>query len=508
MRFHFLALCLNILVYCITPQANLSAQANPAWLDDQTVAVARLSFDSPAKGEALLDLLAQTVKPATNEINIWKSQLAAISQAIQAGGGKEVIIVYSMADSFADQPLLVFPGMKSLNMETLANTFLGNGVLRSARTSRKLTVATIGGDSLVGTSSALTRINSRKSATVNARLNRSTADNLLTLTATLNSDQRRAASEIAGALPTVLGNGTFGDLLTEVEIVQVDVTKNNSVAITLLGKSAAIEARLRTIKANLAQDEKLANSARATLGKYLVDQLVSQTPLRQDDSITYTLPLAEAMQSDLGVALGKAILESDRLTATYKLRVLGIALHNFYSAHNKFPSVTLGANGKPRTLSWRVDLLPFLDQGALWKEFHHDEPWDSAHNKQLIARMPDVFRCPHSKHALSSGLSTFVLPVHEKAMWSKTWETEFKGIEDGTSNTIMIVDARDELAQVWTKPDPFEIDMSAPEKQLGGHFEGAILFGRGDSSADTLPSDKFQWLPALLTRAGGEVTGF
>lgn len=506
MRFHNLAICLTLLIYCTTPQANLSAQANPAWLDDQTVAVARLSFDSPAKGEALLDLLAQTVKPATNEVNIWKSQLASISQAIQAGGGKEVIIVYSMADSFADQPLLVFPGMKSLDTETFANTFLGNGVLRSSRTSRKLTVTTMGGDSLVGTSSALTRIDKRKSATVNNRLNRSTADNLLTLTATLNSDQRRAASEIAGALPAILGNGTFGDLLAEVETIQVDVTKSNSMAITLIGKSAAIEARLKTIKGNLAQDDKLANSARASLGKYLVDQLVSQTPLRQDNSITYTVPLADAIQSDLGVAFGKAILESDRLTATYKLKVLGLALHNYYSAHQKFPSVTLGPNGKPRTLSWRVDLLPFLDQGALWKEFHHDEPWDSAHNKQLIARMPDVFRCPHSKHAPSSGLSTFVLPVHEKAMWSKTWETEFKGIEDGTSNTMMVVDARDELAQVWTKPDPFEVDMAAPEKQMGGHFEGEIFFGRGDGSADALPRDKFDLLPAFLTRAGGEVT--
>ncbi len=108
------------------------------------------------------------------------------------------------------------------------------------------------------------------------------------------------------------------------------------------------------------------------------------------------------------------------------------------------------------------------------KNFHHDEPWDSAHNKQLIARIARRLRCPQSKHATHSGLSTFVLPVHEQAMWSKTWEIEFKGIEDGTSNTIMIVDARDELAQVWTKPDPFEVDLSAPEKQLGGHFDGVI----------------------------------
>ncbi len=111
-----------------------------------------------------------------------------------------------MADAFADQPLLVFPGVKSLDIDALASTFLANGVLRPTRTSRKLTVATLDGDSLVGTASALARIKKRNEASVgNNRLTRSSPNNLLTLTATMNSDQRRAASEIAGPLPRIFG---------------------------------------------------------------------------------------------------------------------------------------------------------------------------------------------------------------------------------------------------------------------------------------------------------------
>ena len=49
------------------------------------------------------------------------------------------------------------------------------------------------------------------------------------------------------------------------------------------------------------------------------------------------------------------------------------------------------ANGKP-LLSCASQILPYLEQQALYNEFHLDEPWDSDHNKPLIARMPVVLR--------------------------------------------------------------------------------------------------------------------
>src|SRR5206468_579294 len=52
---------------------------------------------------------------------------------------------------------------------------------------------------------------------------------------------------------------------------------------------------------------------------------------------------------------------------------------------------TLDKTGKPSGLSWRVHLLPFLEQGPLYQQFKLDEPWDSKHNKKLIAKMPEIF---------------------------------------------------------------------------------------------------------------------
>ena len=44
------------------------------------------------------------------------------------------------------------------------------------------------------------------------------------------------------------------------------------------------------------------------------------------------------------------------------------------------PRAILDKNGKP-LLSWRAQMLPNLEEIALYEQFHLDEPWDSQHNK-------------------------------------------------------------------------------------------------------------------------------
>src|SRR2546421_12689862 len=72
-------------------------------------------------------------------------------------------------------------------------------------------------------------------------------------------------------------------------------------------------------------------------------------------------------------------------------------MHGYHDTHKHFPPAALrGKEGKP-LLSWRVLLLPYLEQDSLYKEFHLDEPWDSEHNKKLLARMPKLFAGPDEK---------------------------------------------------------------------------------------------------------------
>ena len=84
-----------------------------------------------------------------------------------------------------------------------------------------------------------------------------------------------------------------------------------------------------------------------------------------------------------------------RAQCTNNEKQIALALHNYHDQHNSFPpAFSQGKDGKP-LLSWRVLILPFLDQQqALYDQFHLDEAWDSPHNRTLIAKMPAVLSLP------------------------------------------------------------------------------------------------------------------
>ena len=73
------------------------------------------------------------------------------------------------------------------------------------------------------------------------------------------------------------------------------------------------------------------------------------------------------------------------------LKQIGLALHNYHDAHGKFPTNVYGPKGEP-LLSWRVHLLPYLEEDNLYKQFKMDEAWDGPNNKELIEKMPKVYR--------------------------------------------------------------------------------------------------------------------
>ena len=96
--------------------------------------------------------------------------------------------------------------------------------------------------------------------------------------------------------------------------------------------------------------------------------------------------------------------EARRAVAKNNLRMVALAMHNYHDVFSSFPAPL--REGKQ--LSWRVYLLPFLSQHQLFKQFKLDEPWDSPHNKTLIAKMPQVFNSPGTKNDGKTTLHRFV----------------------------------------------------------------------------------------------------
>ena len=205
-----------------------------------------------------------------------------------------------------------------------------------------------------------------------------------------------------------------------------------------------------------------------------------------------------------------------RTTSGNNLRQLGLAIMNYESVHKSYPAAyNTDKNGKP-LLSWRVHILPYLEEIDLYNDFQLDEPWDSPRNRKLIARMPRFYRAPNSQAdpgktnyvTIRDPHGVIVLPASNQNGKTTPRGLRMREITDGTSNTIMMVEAGDEQAVVWTKPDDWTPGDGNPVKALMGLHQGVLMASFCDGSlraiAESLSPEK---LRALFTRDGAEEVG-
>ena len=190
-----------------------------------------------------------------------------------------------------------------------------------------------------------------------------------------------------------------------------------------------------------------------------------------------------------------------------RLRDFSIAMQNHHEATGRFPAHAIySADGNP-LLSWRVRLLPFMEEMELYREFHLDEPWDSEHNKQLIARMPDVLHSASSPFNQADGKTLFVAPIGDGFVMDGTKDgVGIRQLSDGTSKTIMIVEADPDKAVIWTKPDDLQVDLENPTAGLGKLHPGVFIaaFADGHAAPVATALDPAT-IKALFTRNGREV---
>ena len=153
---------------------------------------------------------------------------------------------------------------------------------------------------------------------------------------------------------------------------------------------------------------------------------------------------------------------------------------NDETVHGTYPArANFDKQGKP-LLSWRVHMLPYIDQDALYKQFHLDEPWDSEHNKKLIPLMPKLYANPSG--TARPGMANYLAVCGKGLMFDGEKGRKMAEITDGTSNTIMVVEADDDHAVTWTKPDDWQFDPQQPMAGLGHAHPGGFNAAFADGS--------------------------
>jgi hypothetical protein len=187
-----------------------------------------------------------------------------------------------------------------------------------------------------------------------------------------------------------------------------------------------------------------------------------------------------------------------------RLRELAAALRNYHKTKGSFPSavITDPKTGKA-LLSWRVAMLPYLDQERLYREFKLDEAWDSPQNLRLRERIPAVFQGP--------GLSRQGCTVYQVLVGPGTAFEAGPGgagralgeFTDGTGCTILVAEAAEPVE--WTRPVDLVYDPNGPLPRLGGLFPKTFGVALADGSVWEVGRDTAETtLRALITRNGGE----
>lgn len=175
-----------------------------------------------------------------------------------------------------------------------------------------------------------------------------------------------------------------------------------------------------------------------------------------------------------------------------------LAFHNYYSAYGEFPR-DISVDGKAM-LSWRVKILPYLDQAALYQTFNLTKPWDDTANQVPAATIVPTY----SKQ--ENGKTLIRLPVCKGSIWDSGGKVTFDKMMDGLSNTIAVIIAPDSAATPWSEPGYFRLN----EKDLMGSVFGdqdRLVAGFADGSVQVFTKAEMteERLRAMLTFAGKEL---
>ena len=245
--------------------------------------------------------------------------------------------------------------------------------------------------------------------------------------------------------------------------------------------------------------------------------------VRDKAALTVAVPLPKELlvvAGGLG-ALGAALVvpavqkvrgAAARMQSMNNLKQIGLAIHNYNDANGHMPRDIVDKDGKP-ILSWRVAILPYIEQDNVYKQFKMDEPWDSPNNKRWSQLRIKAFMSPDegswaAKEDAGWGLTNYRAVSGPGAAFEPGKKLKFADFTDGLSNTIMVVET--DKAVPWAKPDDYPFDPKKPLPKIITAPNGKPTFNTllGDGSVRALKTNLAEkTLKALFTRNGGEVIG-
>lgn len=187
--------------------------------------------------------------------------------------------------------------------------------------------------------------------------------------------------------------------------------------------------------------------------------------------------------------------------ASRNLAAIGQAINAFLNDKKHYPRTATIDQFKTPLLSWRVQILPYLGEGELYRQFKQDEPWNSPANLALIDRIPAVFQSPERTDNKTSVMAF----DHSSTILSQRRPVHITAVEDGESSTMILLEAPSNMAVEWTKPSDYKVNPTTPLADLGTERGGRIYVVWADGTTGSIPADASpQYIRAALTYEAGD----
>ncbi|MBL8851102.1 MAG: DUF1559 domain-containing protein [Planctomycetaceae bacterium] len=189
------------------------------------------------------------------------------------------------------------------------------------------------------------------------------------------------------------------------------------------------------------------------------------------------------------------------------MRQISMALQTYATNNNGQlpPAYIADENGRPMH-SWRVLLLPYMEQQALYDRYNFDEPWNGPNNSRLAGEIPQLYQCPDDDRPRGDSQrpwTSYVVVVGPNTIWPGTESGGLDRIPDGSDRTLLLVEVRDSGIN-WMEPRDLTLEEMNPringEGRLGissvhpnvAHFMFAD--GHGGPLSDDLKPDTLRQL--------------
>jgi hypothetical protein len=187
------------------------------------------------------------------------------------------------------------------------------------------------------------------------------------------------------------------------------------------------------------------------------------------------------------------------------LKQIGLGLHNYHDVYGAMPAAHLNdVKGEPK-LSWRVSILPFIDEAPRYNLYSFNDAWDAGPNAPLLNPLPMAYGCP--AYERKSPTTCYAAITGESTVLGAGKCVKMAQITDGTSNTLAVVEAC-KLNIPWMKPQDIDAttitSFGTPDGASGNHKMGIPILMTDGSVRVVQSTLDPATVKALISRNGNE----